>query len=176
MQKFLHLIFILLLGYITLYAATNTNDKARLKPKPGNVVVVFRPDSDADSSPMHATSTGGSTGNSSSGSNTSNGRGRATTDNNAWYEQQGNESGAHTPQFTITAYPNPTSDRLYIELPQNEEVFITLFSLAGQQIGYYAVGSESRFEIDVTQLSAGMYLLLVQDGANRWAQKIGVVR
>ena len=169
-----------------LFATTN-NEKSRLKPKTGNMVVVFRDDGEGDEGigtpkPHTAATTlpWDFADNNNNGNNSqpqSNERGRSTQQtNNSWFGQWEQGSGAGMPTLSISAYPNPCTDRLNIDLPSNDNALIALFNLAGQKVGNIETNGQSRVEIDVSQFNAGMYLIAVQNQYQRLTQKINIVR
>jgi hypothetical protein len=66
----------------------------------------------------------------------------------------------------LEVYPNPTSDIIYInsleELSSPAE--IEVYSLSGQLIRTYSTSLLQRFEINLSQLATGSYLLSIRTG------------
>lgn len=65
------------------------------------------------------------------------------------------------PEAIVTAYPNPATDRLHVDLPYAEPVQATLVDMQGKTV-YRAKFETSENVIDVASLPAGMYILHVQ--------------
>lgn len=68
----------------------------------------------------------------------------------------------------IQVYPNPTNNRLFVQLPDEyREANVSLFTLLGNKVANVEQGSNGAF-IDVSMLSAGMYVVRVelQSGVN----------
>lgn len=57
---------------------------------------------------------------------------------------------------TLTAYPNPTSDALFVESPSAIE--IELYTMLGQRVRTLHAPS-GRMRVEVGDLAAGIYLL-----------------
>jgi len=62
-------------------------------------------------------------------------------------------------------YPNPASDFLFIETPENDEVDFTIFDLLGRSI--LQGNTNSSNQIDIQNLVKGTYILEVLDGEKR---------
>lgn len=64
----------------------------------------------------------------------------------------------------LTIYPNPAKDRLYITYPnQNKPIQATIISSIGKFISANQVENEKgKLELNITNLSAGIYLLSIQ--------------
>lgn len=177
MRNFTQLIVLLLFGSLMLHATTTT-DKARLKPKPGNVVVVFRGDSTDENKGISDAP------NSTPSSNPQNNNGDAN--NNGYPTQEfissdirSNNMGAANvySNMNITAYPNPTTDILFVEVPSNgnnTNVVISLYTLSGQEILTNNT-SDLRTNLNVQDLASGLYLVVVKNGIETWSQKISII-
>ncbi|MCE7921890.1 MAG: DUF4465 domain-containing protein [Haliscomenobacteraceae bacterium CHB4] len=71
--------------------------------------------------------------------------------------------------FQIEIFPNPVADFLTVHLPEeNEAAFLQIFDLQGKIVFEKAI-SDVRERLDIRALSAGTYLLRVQQGG-----KIGI--
>jgi len=80
------------------------------------------------------------------------------------------------PLESVTLYPNPASDVLFLstEFKSPVHLEVRLLSLAGQAIRryYYPEGNaQSTKEVDISDLPAGMYLLELQVGNQRQVEK-----
>lgn len=73
-------------------------------------------------------------------------------------------------ELQYVVYPNPTQTNLYIESKNAEEYSILLSSINGQIIRH-VVGKNGLTEIDIRQLSSGLYLLQLQDSKGIYTQK-----
>ena len=62
----------------------------------------------------------------------------------------------------ITLYPNPVSDQLHIK-DIDARAALTIYNMAGTQVYACPLPASKEALIDVTQLAAGNYLLLLQD-------------
>ncbi|MDW3650793.1 MAG: T9SS type A sorting domain-containing protein [Bacteroidia bacterium] len=63
-------------------------------------------------------------------------------------------------QELINVYPNPASQRLQVESKWNKELSVEIFDLSGRKLRE-AIISEGLTEIDISLLSSGMYVLLL---------------
>lgn len=70
-------------------------------------------------------------------------------------------------------YPNPASDRLYIESETVDGV-ITLFDLSGQSVLNEPAGATGLTTLDVSALSPGIYLLQIRSDKQVTHQKIHI--
>lgn len=90
--------------------------------------------------------------------------GSTTTANNAkaktliWYNQQGWNVGLanELSKFTSAVYPNPVSDRLFIETNYANAKNITVTDIAGKVVATIST-SEERAELDVHAFNNGVY-------------------
>ncbi len=73
----------------------------------------------------------------------------------------------------LMIYPNPTSDRLTIELEEAVAVSWVLFDALGRQLRVQNTPTvEQRFELDLTNLPDGIYYLSVQVGEQQYVEKV----
>ncbi len=75
----------------------------------------------------------------------------------------------------FTFYPNPASNRVFIDVNPGEEVFVEFWSITGQLIMKADI-YKSREAIDVSILEDGVYLLLVRTRDSMHTQKIVLQR
>lgn len=69
----------------------------------------------------------------------------------------------------ITAYPSPTSDLVYVRIPASLEVLeVSVFDLKGRNTG----AVYSRGAVNLTGLSAGMYIISVKTSEGTLTQKV----
>ena len=65
-------------------------------------------------------------------------------------------------QFVLL-YPNPSSDKLFVAVPQHlSEVSIELVDMSGRTVHKLANQTGLLFELNVSELSVGTYLVRVQ--------------
>jgi hypothetical protein len=69
----------------------------------------------------------------------------------------------------IKAYPNPTSDFIYLDLPEDEPSEYQIFALTGKLI---MLGPISDEKIDVSTLPLGGYVLQIRSKNRVLVQKI----
>jgi hypothetical protein len=78
----------------------------------------------------------------------------------------------------ISLYPNPSRGKVYLQIGNmgNPSLNIQLFNLQGKIIKdiYQAVGLTGirSYELDMTGLPDGMYMLRVNDSGKTWSEKI----
>jgi N-acetylneuraminic acid mutarotase len=89
------------------------------------------------------------------------GSGTSTVTNQLWEStfEVGMEENASSDQFNI--YPNPVNDKLIIELHETA-ITITITDVIGKEV-YRLKDAEGRQEVDVKELSSGIYFLRVGD-------------
>jgi hypothetical protein len=89
------------------------------------------------------------------------------------YYKKGNVSAGHPVIFTgindvsiqsgIKIFPNPTSKQLTVQTPENSDFDVTIANVQGIKLGIYRFKDTSSFVLDVSSLTAGIYLLTVRD-------------
>lgn len=73
-----------------------------------------------------------------------------------------------TDELMFSAYPNPTKDRLFIQLSEQSELtFIRVLDMTGKVMIERQSNSGQLIRLDVEALSSGLYILEVQAGSNR---------
>lgn len=80
--------------------------------------------------------------------------------------------------FTLEVYPNPANTNLIINLPVAITIDeLLLYSITGQQIHpSYTHTAANQLNIDLSNLSSGLYFLQVKSGEMRWGVEIVVGR
>jgi hypothetical protein len=89
------------------------------------------------------------------------------------YYKKGNVSSGNPIKFTgindvsiqsgIKIFPNPTSKQLTVQTPENSDFDVTIANVQGIKLGTYRFKDTSLFTLDVSSLTAGIYLLTVRD-------------
>jgi hypothetical protein len=75
----------------------------------------------------------------------------------------------------IQIYPNPTSELLHLDFPEETPREITLYALTGEQV--MKVNSmDLNLQVNLAGLSAGTYVLSVRGAAGVWQEKVIVTR
>jgi hypothetical protein len=186
MRNLLSFFILLLTCTLLVQASTNTNDKTRLKPKPGNVVIAFRGDDNSSSGGENTYNSEQSNGENGSGDappdvppKPSRGRGNGNDPTHSGDPKNSiiaYSNGVVSPAISISVYPNPASDFLLLELPNSYSETPTMFSIytMNGQIALSASSNDWRNELDVRQLVSGIYLLVVQNGDNIWSQQVSI--
>jgi uncharacterized repeat protein (TIGR03803 family) len=72
----------------------------------------------------------------------------------------------------ISIYPNPTSDKLYLESRNILNLEATFFDMIGRQIDYKAIGQYQKIEFDVSTLDKGVYFLIINNQEQSFVRKI----
>lgn len=74
----------------------------------------------------------------------------------------------------LRIYPNPTSDRIFIDelSNSNKQVQIQLFDLVGKEQSIPLTYSNSRLQMDVSKLNSGIYFLQITEGEEKVIKKI----
>ncbi|MDR3340148.1 MAG: T9SS type A sorting domain-containing protein [Candidatus Symbiothrix sp.] len=71
-------------------------------------------------------------------------------------------TGIQTPSASaVKVYPNPTSEKLFVELPENA-TNITVLNITGQTVKRVKLSSVSTGEINISDLAAGIYFLKIE--------------
>ncbi|WP_141217477.1 T9SS type A sorting domain-containing protein [Siphonobacter sp. BAB-5385] len=65
----------------------------------------------------------------------------------------------------VSVYPNPANNKVVVKIPQvSKEVTVQLFNASWQHTNVPAVLRDSNYELDVTQLTPGLYFLQITAG------------
>jgi len=75
--------------------------------------------------------------------------------------------------YGINAFPNPVKDHLQIELPDEQNYEISLFDLSGKDLKNIFI-EQSEYQLQMSHLPSGMYLLVVIDRINKQAKIIKI--
>jgi len=62
----------------------------------------------------------------------------------------------------ISLYPNPTSDKVYFEIPQIQETQIQVYDNLGKRIFIPTENNGTQYELDVSQIPTGLYTIHIQ--------------
>ena len=79
--------------------------------------------------------------------------------------------------INISIYPNPASDYLAIKINNkaiNKDASVKIFNTQGQQV--YGLASNNETQIDVSQLSNGIYFLEVNDSELVYKSKFSIIK
>lgn len=83
------------------------------------------------------------------------------------------------PSPMLSVFPNPASDKVYVEGISPHEGNLLLYDLTGKQVKFNALKIDSHYEVDVSTLPAGAYFIqwISEDGkANSSAKKLIIAR
>lgn len=75
----------------------------------------------------------------------------------------------------ITIYPNPSSDKIFFEWPSSNYLSIEIYNVTGQHLFTTNLTKQNN-EIDIRNLSEGLYLVKVVNGNNIGVKKIIIKR
>ena len=93
---------------------------------------------------------------------------------NAAYAQDTTSSGNKTevPIEGLSIYPNPvTNGKVYISTSQNKEKDIQIFNVLGKPVQRTKLRGK---ELDLSSLSAGIYILKIKEGKSTATRKLVV--
>lgn len=81
------------------------------------------------------------------------------------------ESGT---EFLVTAYPNPVENQITVNIMDGDEesATVTFFDLSGKKLITRRIETCNPVQIDLSELSAGSYILYCRSGKNEESQKI----
>ena len=69
----------------------------------------------------------------------------------------------HVAEVQVVVYPNPTTDALYLDLPQETIEEVMVYNMLGQRV----LKPQTSQSIDVSMLKPGVYLLKLKDQDQR---------
>ncbi|MEI2675257.1 MAG: T9SS type A sorting domain-containing protein [Chitinophagaceae bacterium] len=75
----------------------------------------------------------------------------------------------------LSAYPNPTTNTLILTNGNNTNYQASMMNMNGQLVKSFNVASGGN-TINVTDLSAGMYTILVSDGKSSYQTKVSIIK
>ena len=73
--------------------------------------------------------------------------------------------------FQIKIYPNPSTDKVFFEWVSVNPIFINLYTITGQHILTSKLSKQNN-EIDISQLSNGLYFIHITDNKKNRVEKI----
>jgi hypothetical protein len=76
---------------------------------------------------------------------------------------------------SIIVYPNPATDKISISFPKAIRYEISLITISGQIVHRYSA-NDTDIDLNVSELSAGIYFINISDGTNSETKKIVVKR
>ena len=87
------------------------------------------------------------------------------------------EAGLQGDGPALSVYPNPAAGALHVTCtaPAGEDIFLSLFNLAGQQVRdtrQTATSGVNRMSLDITSVPSGMYLLKAETGDKTTTAKV----
>ncbi len=73
---------------------------------------------------------------------------------------------------TLALYPNPASSRINIDLllPRKEESLLTIVDMMGRTVMKATI--ENNCQLDLDQLSNGVYTVIISNSSGKWMEKI----
>jgi len=71
----------------------------------------------------------------------------------------------------VRIFPNPATETIHIQLPENTKTTITVFSADGRLVQLPKVEREQRIDLDVRSLSPGIYFLQTASGSGRFVKQ-----
>ncbi len=69
-------------------------------------------------------------------------------------------------------YPNPAKDVVYIKLPNSGAAAVYVYNSLGQKVRELVIEGSSTFEFNVSSLTAGIYVLEIQQGRTGFTKKL----
>ncbi len=69
-------------------------------------------------------------------------------------------------ETSIKIYPNPATEKLFVEIPTTEETYTTIYSIQGKMVKNLK-SNISKIEIDVNDLPVGLYLIISRSKAGK---------
>ncbi|MGB1241924.1 MAG: T9SS type A sorting domain-containing protein [Chitinophagales bacterium] len=81
-----------------------------------------------------------------------------------------------TLQSQLRFYPNPTTETIFVDLPQlsSKNILIEVYNIEGKQLQSLPILSQKMAVIDVSNYSKGIYYLKVNVGDGHWTEKVVV--
>ena len=75
-----------------------------------------------------------------------------------------------------TIYPNPAADKIYIERSNNDEMTINFFDVVGKQIKEVIKSKNQKTEINLCNMSEGLYFIRIKTAKGTCTKKIIIAR
>lgn len=79
-------------------------------------------------------------------------------------------------KYTFVIYPNPSKNRLTIQLDKPNVKPIIISDLNGRVIDRIVNTTDLKIEVDVSHIPAGMYLLIFENQQGRFSRKIAIMK
>ncbi len=79
-------------------------------------------------------------------------------------------------KYTFNIYPNPSKDRLTIQLEKPHTSPIIISDLNGRIIDRIVNTTDLKIEVDVSHIPTGMYLLIFENQEGRFSRKISIMK
>lgn len=83
-------------------------------------------------------------------------------------EEMANDAG-------FAVFPNPASEHVQIELPSDGTWTVVLMDMEGRTL-YAATTADANYDLDVSELPAGLFVIVVQQGDVRMNEKLIITR
>ncbi len=79
-------------------------------------------------------------------------------------------------EYTFKIYPNPSKDRLTIQLDKPHTSPIIISDLNGRIIDRIVNTTDLKIEVDISNIPTGMYLLIFENQEGRFSRKISIMK
>ncbi len=79
---------------------------------------------------------------------------------------------SESPSENAAIYPNPASENIFVETNYSGSVMTQLYDMTGNLVLKSATNGETKFPIDISGLSDGIYFLKISNAENSTTQKI----
>jgi hypothetical protein len=76
----------------------------------------------------------------------------------------------------LTVYPNPTTDKLTIDIPNYGENHVKLFSMDGKEVIVNSERTDKGIEVITTNVANGFYMLFAKSGNEMIWEKVQISR
>ena len=97
-------------------------------------------------------------------------------------DDNGDETSVQDPadENQLFIYPNPADNRLFVSVANASEVKnIRIFDLRGRQVKQKVItshGPDDTWQLNVSSLETGLYLIMIETGDGTWPQKLSISR
>lgn len=86
-----------------------------------------------------------------------------------WPQSVSNVAGGQSP---VSVYPNPAKDLIYIDTKNTAPLSLAITDVTGRQLRYEGVNSQTVVKVDIRQLNAGSYYLILNDeNGKTWVER-----
>jgi hypothetical protein len=79
-------------------------------------------------------------------------------------------------QTDIKFYPNPASDKIYVDRNTENEIEVSISDLLGQEVASLTTSKEKKTEIDISDLKEGIYFLRIRSGTQSITKRMIVCK